>query len=230
MSGGIGNRRIMRALGAIMGIEDVKQAPARMKTDELIPVVGLDPGMAGYEAWQTVSPPLDLEALASVNWPIVGNDSGAAIFEPYRQLQNGDKEYAILGLRVTITYDGPGAFVDRGKTNCCAYYRKTVMGGGGIQAPESYVSMGKVEGRGGPEYFIHAFPMYIKQHCTFVESEQPTIWTVPNLNIRPLWVPAGMSIGLWVAKEDGSAWPENTTVEVSAWGVRCPKGMRPPGI
>lgn len=226
MSSGIGNRRIMRALGKVLGIEDVKQAPARLKTDELVPVVGLDPGMAGYQTWQTFGAGLSLAGISSAAWPIVGNVSGAAIFDPFRQLENGDKEFAVLGLRVVITFTDAGAVADEGQTPFVSYWRQQTAAG--AQAPESYIEMGMIEPVGGPSYFIHSIPMQLRKHRYEVGDPGPA--TVPTLNIRPLWVPAGSFFGLTVAKTSGSNFPAGTTVDVAAWGVHCPQGMRPPGI
>lgn len=228
----IGRRTLMQALASVLQIEGVSQrAPVALDTSRLVPTIGIDPGMAGYETWQAVNASaIPLVGNSQLNWVIVGNMSGSLLTNDYRQIDNGDKEYAILGLRVTITYTAAGALVDVGKTNFVSYWRQVVLGAGGIQAPESYVSMGVVEDVGGVHYYIHSFPMYIKRQVTANIEGDPNPSDAVAMAIRPIWVPAGSAFGLYIAKDDGSVWPADTTVDIAAWGVKCPKGMRPPGI
>jgi len=227
----IGTRSLMQRLANVLGIEGVSQrAPISLDTSRLVPVISMDAGMAGAGGWHTVSPPLSIAGISQASWMIVGNDSGAVIFDPYRKTGNGDLEYVVMGLRVTIAYDAAGALLDVGQTNNCDYFRKTTPGGGSPTAYESHVGMGVVEDVGGTHYYLHTFPMYLRRQVLDNVEGGTNITALPVLNIRPLWVPAGSVFGLTISKNTGAVWPANTTVEVQAWGVRSPKGMLAPGI
>lgn len=230
MPSGIGNRGLLQRLGKVLGIEDVKQAPQFLRTDELVPTIGLDPGMAGYVPWASQAIGLNLAGLAGVTWVIVGNQTGSGFMDPYRQVNNGDQEYAVLGLRLQFTLTAAAALADVGRTYNASYWRQLVPGGGGTQYSESFVSMGAVEDVGGTHYYLHTFPMYLRRHVVDNVEGDPNISAPVAMAIRPLWVPANTVFGLTITKDDGSAWPVGVTLDVHAWGVRTPKGMRPPGI
>lgn len=226
MSSGIGNLRLMRALGKVLGVNDVKQAPARLKTDELIPVVGLDPGMAGYEPWQTFGIGRSLAGISQAGWVIVGNAPGSVIFTADKQADNGESEFAIMGLRVVITYPDAAAILDEGQTPVVSYFRQATPQAQAVE--ESYLELGVIELVGGPAYYIHSIPMYLKKQAYQLGDPGPS--QLPVLNIRPIWVPAGSVFGLGIAKTSGAVFPAGVTADVQAWGVKCPRGFRPPGI
>ncbi len=220
----IGRRRILQALADALQIEGVSQrAPIVMDTSRLVPTVNLEPGLMAYEAWQSTNlAPIPIAGLASMRWVLVGNEAGAVLFDPHRQLDNANREYVIMGIRILVRYDAAGAAADAGDINSVLHDRQLVPGANlGFQTT---AEMGIVDGA-VRLFYSYTFPQMLTYPVASGGFTRPAA-----VSGTPIWVPAGSVFGMTLSKISGAAWPANTVANISAWGVRGPRGMRLPGM
>jgi len=232
----IGNRRIMRALGAVLGIEDVKQAPTELDTSTLKAVASLDPGMMGMGQVQLVAQ-ASVAGLTGASWLAIGpatfSPAPAALNTSLSTIRaNGEIECVILGLRIEVGFTEPIVAVNNlieirefrqaaGNTTSvlrCSSFR------GGLQTDQYQ------------DRYIWSYPMW--QHARMrTQGEAATLVDGGNpiMAASPIYVPPGSVWGLEVQywQDDMAnliAFPAGTTVDVHGFVVTCPKGMRPPGM
>lgn len=219
MNSGIGNRRLMQALGRLLSIEDVKQAPARLKTDELIPVVNVEPAWSSYETWSYTAT-VQMTGESYWSWDVAGRGFGVvppSLSTNARQ-DTQDKETVIMGMAVDLAYDAAGLAADAGVVLSMVAYRYDGSFGILSQAIDpAWVTVGTAA-VGDHYYWSHEWGVTQKG-----APEQ-------MISRGPIWVPEGCSYGLTSARLAGGSFPANTTLTVTAFGVQVPKGCRPPGI
>lgn len=236
MSSGIGSsgRRLLMSLGRVLGIEDVKQAPQRLKTDELVPVISLDPGQAGGAQVQLTGT-LPLNGLSVFGWQAIGNPdtlstAGITGGNPFFRL-NQDVESVILGLRVQVQFPPPPAVAPLG-----GWLRITEL----RQAEGNPVSMVRLSTFAEALYqdgirwdFFFSYPMWKATSMIGNDPARPLSETV--MAASPIYVPAGSRWGLEVQywTNDLTAllgFPAGAQANFEAFIVTSPRGMRPPGM
>jgi len=221
--GQIGHRGWLKALADVLQMEGVNRMPAQLNRDQVQVVVNMDAGWAGYEIWETETvAAIDIgTGIALVTWPIIGNVSGSAIMDPYRQIDNAGFEFVIMGLRISIVYTAGGAVTDDGDVISIDFVRQRIPTANVIY--ESRVRCGTIENGGIPDYGFN-FPLNVDQpYMTATATPRPAA-----LASRPIWVPAGSTLQALISKTDGTNFAVNTTLKVFAWGVKTKKGIRPP--
>ncbi len=222
----IGNRAILRALADLLQVEGVSQrAPTDLDTSRLIPIIGLDAGWAGYEMWSAITAlPESLALISQFTWPIVGNESGSVIMTNYRQTQNGAHEYVILGYKIQIAYTAAGGVTDDGDVLQIDFIRQREPNQPVIF--ESQVEIGTIENTGTVEAYGHAHPVNLMSpYMTAPATPRPA-----GVAQAPIWVPAGSVYSAIVGKKDGSVFAAGTTASVWSFGIRVPKGIKPPMV
>lgn len=223
----IGNRSLMRSLGRVLGIEDVLQAPSKLRTDELIATVGLEPGLAGMEQFQLSGTAPSLDGATNATWVIAGEQSlshpGFDASNVYAA--NGEREMVILGMRLQVVYVNPA--LDNPAQMGLVWYRQAANSIISA-APESTINKWVVTD-GTKNIYTWSHPYH---QDNYVQSGDPTTWIEggPILAMPPIYVPAGSVYAVQVLKISGGAatWPAGTTLRCNAFGITVPKGMRPP--
>lgn len=237
MSSGIGNRRIMQALGRVLGIEDVKQAPARFKVDELVPTIALEPGWANYQQTQLFTGNVPIAGLNFVDWCFLGPgcftfcSAGIPAFSV--DDQTAQRECVILGLNIELVYDAAGRNADA-----------AAAAAAGLQVlrqadsnPVSLVNESSLKSwaviNNYELSYMWSHPWWLRPAYLGLDPS-PGPWACGPMAMVPVLVPAGSRYLLRVNREiNGSTsgvWPANTQIRFTAQVVSCPKGMRPPGI
>lgn len=220
--GQIGNRGLLKSVADALEMEGINRFPAVLNRDQVNVVVCLDPPWSAYETWMSVGTTIAIAALASVKWVVVGNESGAAIFDPFRQLDNASKEFVILGYRAVIRYDAGGAAADAGQINVFQNDRQQVPGG-----PVAFHTRFEAGFVDATRLF---YGYYYPTQMVYPQASAGGFNRPAGLQGAPIWVPAGTTFGISMSKLGGAVWPANTTIDVSAFGIKCPIGMRPPGL
>jgi len=226
VSSKIGNRGLMRSLGRVLGIEDVAQAPSRLRTDELIPVISMDAGFSNYQQHQLYGSNIDLEGINNFVWVPIGNQNlSVAGVSPSNVISNnGESEVVILGMRIRITYANPA--LDNPSVMGLEFMRQAA--GSIISASSESTFRRWVTGDGTRNIFDWCFPWY--QNQQFDDGDPSTFVDGGNIMSMPyIFVPAGSIFAISCIKISGAGvWPAGTTASLTAFAVSCPKGMRPP--
>ncbi len=235
MSSGFGltGLRLMRALGGVLGVNDPKQAPAQLKTDELIPVVAVDPGAAGSTAVQLIGS-VSLAGLSVLGWQLVGTPD--ALSTPGLPPQaffpiNAELEVAILGLRIEIQFPPPPAPAPA----TSGYFMRVEelrQVGAVSMVEQSTFDPGMVTDGIRWQYFW-SYPMWFQP--MLVGNDPPYPGVGPLMAASPIYVPAGTKYGLRVQNWTNDytalqAWPAGTTANLYAVLSTAPKGMKPLGL
>jgi hypothetical protein len=234
MGSGIGNRAIMRALGKVLGIEDVRQAPQFLRTDELIPTIALDPGAAGVAQVQLIGQ-VSVAGLAGWTWQLIGSpDTLSTPGLPPQAFfaNNADVETVILGMRVQLAFTAAGRDAAVGTIHDMRHFRQAATSTVSVVRDSSFPSWAIIDPiRRGYDW---SFPMW--QRDIWLGSDPPNL-AVPSaiMAASPIYVPAGSKFGLesfsYLADMSNfSAYPAGTVLNVEAFLVTSPKGMRPQGI
>lgn len=227
----IGNRRIMRALGAALGIEDVKQAPEELDTSTLKAVAMLDPGMMGSEQHQMFGASLSLAGAGSALLTLVGQPNGdsAGWANTNRLQDNGNREVVILGIRARVTYNAAGAAADANAIMGLEFQRQAAGNIISSMMESTFRRWVAVDGTTPRLIYDWSFPWYQNQRYEpadpFRQVEGGDIMSMPYI-----YVPAGSAFRINLLKISGAVWPAATSWDIQAFAVSCPKGMRPPGM
>jgi hypothetical protein len=233
---GIGNRSALRALGTVLQVEDVKQAPQELDTSTVKVVAGLDPGMMGGGQVQLVAQG-SVAGLTGASWLAIGpptfSPAPASLNSSLSTIrQNAQIECVILGLRIEVGFVEPIAAGDLSSLIEIREFR---------QAAENTASVVRLSSfRGGlvvdplQDRYIWSYPMWMHARMDGSDAE-PFVNVPPVMAASPIYVPAGSVWGLEVQFwEKGMsalrAFPVGTTIDVQGFVVTCPKGMRPPGM
>lgn len=234
MASGIGNRALMRALGKVLGIEDVKQAPQFLKTDELVPTIALDPGAAGVQQVQLTGQ-VSLAGLSAWNWQMIGSPdtlSTAGLPPQAFYPNNGDVETVILGIQVQLGYTVVGRDAAVGVIQDLHHFRQAATSMVSVSRSSSFPSWAIIDPYN--RVYEWSFPMW--QRDIWVGNDPPNL-AVPSalMAASPIYVPAGSKFGLegfsWLAdKSNLTGYPAGTVLNVQAFLVTSPKGMRPQGL
>lgn len=236
MSSGIGSsgRRLLMSLGRVLGIEDVKQAPQRLKTDELVPVVSLDPGQAGAGQAQLIAS-LPLVGLSIVGWQAIGfpdtlSSPGIVGGNPFYR-NNQDEEIVILGYRVQVQFPAPPAPPPGTSWLRLTELRQTATSAVSMVRLSTFAAGLYVDGIQWDYYF--SYPMW--KATSIIGDDPPRPMTESVMGASPIYVPAGSRWGLelqWWNNDFTAlqAFPAGTTMNCELFLMSSPKGMRPPGI
>jgi hypothetical protein len=220
--GQIGHRGWLKAIADALQMEGVNRFPAVLNRDQVQVVVNMDAGWADYSIWETQTvAAIGIGGIALVTWPIVGNVSGSAIMDPYRQIENAGHEFVIMGMRISIVYTAGGAVTDDGDVIQIDFVRQGVPSSNVIY--ESRIRCGTIENGGIPDYGFN-FPINVDQpYMTATATPRPAA-----VSSRQIWVPAGSTLQALISKTDGTNFAANTDLKVWAWGVKTKKGIKPP--
>lgn len=231
MGSGIGNRKLMQRLGEVLGIEDVKQAPQFLRTDELVPTISLDPAMAGLGEFQLFATGA-IDGINSFGWMPIGPDAPSFTYlnfasTAYTTVAN--KEHVILGMRITVDYDAAGRNADAAAAMSLSLNASRQASSSTISLnPESYIGSWAIINNSNLNY-VWSHPWWVGQPYLGLDPS-PAQPPFKALAMNPVYVPAGSRYRLEVTREGAGNWPANTTASVYAYGVTVPKGMRPPGF
>lgn len=222
---------MMRRLGAVLGIEDVKQAPARLKTDELVPTVGVDPGWADYGQVQLIG---QTAVAGTGRWTWIGigadiTNSSAGVPPTSIFPNNGGLEIAILGMSVEVAYSGVG--LPNKNVLRIREMRKAAGAAASVITASRFHHFAIVEGE--TNYFW-SYPMMGSGRSDGGDPQE-MLYPPAYMAASPIWVPAGSWYGLEVdslapAGDVLSAWPANTFINLNIMFTTCPRGFRPPGL
>lgn len=233
----IGNRGLMQRLGEVLGIEDVKQAPADMKVDELIPVIAVDPGMAGAGQIQLTGQAA-IGGTSAWNWQMVGSDGGfttpaALNAAGVSWRDNGKKEAVILGLRIEVQFPG-GIPIPAEVGSVMRLYEYRQAAGN----PISVVNLSTFDGAHMVDHlrwqYFFSYPMWLRSDWVGSDPENPVL--PPSIMAaNPIYVPAGSRWGLEMQYWNSAlsalrAFPAGTILNVASFLSTCPAGMRPAGM
>ena len=235
MSSQIGKKGLMQSLGRVLGIIDPRVAPNRLKTDELVPVISIDPGMAGGGHVQLVGQ-VSLAGLTGWTWQIIGSpDIGSTPGLPPQAFlpANGDLEAVILGIRAEVRFTGvvPPAVGERGRMLRIGEFRQAA--GNLVSAVRASVFNSAHTIDNTQWQYIWSYPMWQAQQYAGNDPPGPYPWG--QMAASPIYVPAGSKYGLecqyWLSDLSNlAAFPAGTLLTVEAFISTAPKGMRPPGI
>lgn len=216
MSSRIGNQGLLRAIGAALGIEDVKQAPSRLNTAEIVSALMLHSGFANYQKWSSPgNAPVSIAGLTSFNLSMVAQNPAYTFIPDFTVNSNG-REMVILGYYLTVNYTAGGAAADA-NANLSLYT--------GFFDPDGPLSSiaGSLETWAivvaTRLAYTFAFPFWGKQHSSYYTS-------MNHANNR-IWVPAGSEYNISVG-HGGAGFPAGTTVSLQSFGISVPKGICPP--
>jgi len=228
MNDKIGNRSLMQSLASVLGLEGVRRGPSTLKQDDLIPVIALDPAMAGYSTWSCRNDSLEIDEPGSGTfaWRVVGDQAqGFALAIPTEDTHQNTagEENVILGMYLEIAYDAAGALADNGKEIEIYFRRHSDFVSSNVMRESNWLpAFTVVTSR---LRYVWSFPQWsAKQAITSAPTYQQA-----GASANPIWVPAGTGIDLVVDRMDGSDFPANTVALLASFGVSCPKGFRPPG-
>ena len=236
MSSQIGRsgRRLLMALGNVLGIEDVKQGPARLKVDELVPTIALDPGMAGAQHFQLIGSINGNGTGGLITWPIIGgipSDGTTGIPPQAKFLNNADVETVIHGIRFGVRLGAPNPG-NVGRSLQINEMR---------QAPTDSVSLVRLSQLDGFQIidearvqYLWTYPMWISRPWVGNDPPRPYQEAV-TMASSPIYVPAGSKYWLELLYWDAAFsvladFPVGSVIDMQAFYSTCPKGMRPPGI
>jgi hypothetical protein len=223
--------RLMSRLGAVLGVNDVKSAPARLKTDELVPVISVDPGWADYRQVQLIGQTA-VAGTAVWTWMGIGADiSSSSAGVPANSVypSNAGEEIAILGMSVEVAYSGVG--LPAGNILRLREMRRAASSAASVITASRFHHFGVV--RQDTQYFW-SYPMW--GYGEWVGNDPESLSVPPVLMAAsPIWVPAGSWYGLEVHHLNATgdvlaAWPANTFINLNIMFATCPKGFRPPGL
>lgn len=233
MSSGLGKTglKLMQSLGAALGVIDVKQGPSRLKTDELVPTMSMEPGWANYQQNQLIGQTA-VAGTAVWTWMGFGSDiSNSSAGVPANSIfpQTGELETAILGMSVEVAYSGVG--LPAGNILRLREMRKAAGSTASVITASRFHHFGVV--RQDTQYFW-SYPMW--GYGEWVGNDPESLSVPPVLMAAsPIWVPAGSWYGLEVSQLNATgdvlaAWPANTFINLNIMFATCPKGFRPPGL
>lgn len=224
----IGAKNLLRALGDILKVRDVKQAPGELDTSSVKVVTALDPGWAGYSQFQLLDLSFPISGTSSFTWEPIGRGalgSNSGIDSTAYRLSQG-VETVLLGISISITYDAAGAAAEDGHRISLSINQQA------NNDPISTINTGMFNpwvtvGVGNLYYFwTWPFGRAFSDNSLFPGG-------------RGLWVPEGSRIQFGVAQlgdpfadppEAPGNWPANTIASLAAIGVTTPVGIRPPGL
>lgn len=222
---GIGNRAIMRALGKVFGIEDVKQAPQDFDTSTVKVVAGLDPGMMAVEQHQLYEYAVNVAGAAVVTWLPFGTAGGGTFNATTARLLNNALDCVVLGMRIGIDYDAAGRDADAAAGRYLTLNIGRMKAGGSISYNfESFEQVIALINPGTLNY-IWGHPWHQTQDA--YGGDPPVPIGGRRLAMNPIYVPAGSELYVSIGRSAG-AFPANTTAYANAFVVSCPKGFRPP--
>jgi hypothetical protein len=222
---GIGNRAILRALGKALGMEDIKQAPQELDTASVKTVALLDPGVMGLQQFQLFGAALSLAGATNAVWVPVGpqilSSAGFAATNVFSA--NGESEVVILGMRMRLSYSVAGAAADSGARMALTWLRQRANDA--ISAVEESTIPHWVITDGTEQLYNWSHPYHQGARLVTGELIYDQLVAMP-----PIYVPAGSTYAISLTKVIGGAatWPADTSWSCTAFGVACPKGMRPP--
>lgn len=231
MGSGIGNRSLMQALGRVLGIEDVTQAPQFLKTDELVPTVNLDPGMAGYEQIQ-LQGQVSIDGMSMFIWlPFGVNSVGALTIGTAQYPDNAAKEIVILEASIKVAFTEAGRDAHIG--NLCRLMVKRQAGGSAVSLMDGSCWQQWFEVDAMRTEYWWSFPLW--QYYRLTGNDPAVVSQTSIQAASPIYIPAASKWGLELMYTDAgglflSNFPAGTLISVQAMAVACPKGMRPPGM
>jgi hypothetical protein len=230
----IGLRPLMQRLADVLRIEGVSQrAPISLDTSRLVPVVNVEPGWADYRQVQLYSGTVSIAGLSFVDWCFLGPDAlsfCSAGIPAFAVDQNtADRECVILGMCVTVVYDAAGRNADAAAFTSMRLDTLRQAGGASVSlVPECRLKSWAVVNT-TELFYSWSHPWWMRPQYLGVDPS-PTPWINGIMTMAPVLVPAGARYMIRFAREQGGVWPANTSCELTAQVVSCPKGMRPPGI
>jgi len=209
----------MKALANMLGILDVKQAPGRLKTDELVPVISTDGGWAGYELITATGFGAFGVGEADITGVITGEPNNPG--DPVLLENNAGSEVALLGLLLRVNFNAVAAAANAGKYLNCDIYMN--LGGTFFSNPGNFRRMYQVS---------VANPVFAIGLGTY---QDPASGGAGYTQILPLpfWVPAGVSLQASIYFDDGSTFlggGGSAGWTYNAIGIKTPKGVKPPSI
>ena len=234
---GKSGRALWRQIASLMGIIDPKVAPGVFKTDEVIPVIGplVDVGWAKYQivkaAWESIIPADTTQFTwwltdgfnEQAAWISTGAGEGSAVLES----DNTDYEIALLGWYLDVYWNKGSGTGDDGAWVNTGVRHQLIKGGSDI-----YLSSWQ-------EHATRETSTDQVYHLQFggpvVQNPLSALYSVSTVAKPFIWIPAGVQCGIFVDRKTG-VWPNDlasagtdyVTVTAQAWGVKTPKGVRPP--
>lgn len=231
-------KSLWRSIAANMGIIDPKVAPGEFKTDQIIPVVGpaYDVGWAQYgivkAAWEAIIPANTNEFYwwltggfnTQPTWIEggVGEDGSDVLLA-----DNADFEIALIGWFLKLAWNDFGTG-DNGQWIGTDFIHSM-----NPNVSDNYQS----------SYIPRAFRVdttniivtaYIGGPSMSNLTDNYTDHDPMSMAQRPIWIPAGVQVGLGIHRLGASNFPydipggDYVTATGQAWGVKVPKGIRPP--
>lgn len=197
-----------------MQIEDVKQAPSRLNTAEIVAALMLHPGFANYVPWAVSTPATFCNGYNALNISAVAQKPIYTDW-PLAHYNSAGREVVILGWNFSVIYDGAGAAADAG--NFFTIYE---------QRNDINTNTAAICGMGEEVAVVEAtrtlysfsFPFWARRAVSFAAYSQ---------GANRIWVPAGSEYAVALTK-NGLGFPANTRFRWSAFGVSVPKGVCPP--
>lgn len=216
MSSRIGNQGLLRAIGAALGIEDVKQAPSRLNTAEIVSALMLHTGFANYQKWAAPNvAAVSVAGMTDVDLSMVAQDPAFTGIPDFTVNTQG-REFVILGYRVDIDYTAGGAAIDANVPLALATQffdpEGSLSSTAGMLETWAIVVATRLN-------YSFSFPYWGKQHSNYYTS-------VGHASNR-IWVPAGSEYAIRIVR-GGAGFPAGTTVSLKSYGVSVPKGVCPP--
>jgi len=228
----IGNKKLLRSLGAALGILDPVQAPSRMDVDSVKVTMPIDAGWMAKDIIYATATNIMPAGVGQFYWEMVGLSlSGSAWLSLSNMLEdNVDHDVVILGYHINLSYNAAAATADNTRTFRLAEYRvhdrKNALATGtygGIWRAWSQILAAGI----GSQEATFSFPA--SGHSMGIDAGWYNV-TFPH----PIVVPAGNSYGLLVSYDgpfnfsSGGGGGEAITVITSVYGYKVPKGGKVP--
>jgi hypothetical protein len=223
MQSEIGNKRLMRVLADALQIKDVKQYPGELEVDTVKVVAGLDVGSMAIQEFQLVllGPPV-IDTFDNMLWEIIGDGQVAPLNNPGEFVQRTvDRHFVITSIEIGVDYDAAGLAADvaAGASSNMSHYKSSSM-------LFAYFNAASIErwymALAGTEIYKWSFPFWSSRNRDAAQN-------VINANgPNSIFVPAGQSFAIGIARDPIANWPANTRMIGFASGYSVPVGCALP--
>ncbi len=235
----IGRKSILRGLGDILGVVDVKSAPAELDTSTVKVVAPLNPGWAAAVPWTRYASGIAIGGLGSgtIAWPVVGDQPqgfSLAIPDSARKRNTAGEENIVLGMSIQFAWANADPFPDQdSEVEIYARMRESFAADPRVVSPFSIPAFTLT---GSRLRYAWAYPSWGAKAILAPVSGLGEVYGFTGIGGPSLLVPAGAGLDIVIdhmglgGTPGGVVFAAGTTMDISSWGISCPKGYAPPGL